>query len=566
MKIGLRGANMSQTVINRKLAKFIKSTNHGLAMSLLIAGGYCQGYAICYSAMDSIGKLPWWKAALHAVATWDLNPESLEKEVDLPQQDGRQTLRDVFTKVLDFIVFQQSLRNKQTNNFLLADQTQETIFKEKGELEIVGSDKKIKKIADKKSVEGTFTKEQISRLLDEKMMSGKMTNISSNNHVVSVFYHDPHWGIYNPNYSHSSIESMQKYYGTKEELVDEIIRVQSNSIKIQICSLDEKMKVTFPDFPPPTLSIENLSLLVGNSDFGKLINKETEGKPEEIIKLLVSKNNKGKMGLGKIAADNSSVIPNMLRIIAKSKESLGELVKALIAQDSDDDEFINIQKLLALTPDPEGKMPLTDRIWMSIDKLLLESAEEKITLTPEEKANTEYSACLLRYSYISMDGFNVFRSTITQHLAMKAKESLPLLLDIISETKEGPEYLARALSLKNNVGLTDLHVIAQCAPKSLPKYLRIIAKAENGMQIINDVLRMRIGKNSPWSGWSGLKIIYKFAPATYPLALKYKWKALPRGTKKVIIGASAIAALGVFAYVRRKPAATAGSLSSPTPF
>lgn len=143
---------MSQFIIVNKLAKFIQHSNSKLGISMVIAGGYCQGLSVCYAVMKKTGKQAWWQAALHAVVSWDLTKSSLDEEISLPQQEQLHTLREIFTRVLNYVVFHQSSSSILEKNFLITDQNQSSLLSEGGEFELLGVDKTIKKIQSSRSL------------------------------------------------------------------------------------------------------------------------------------------------------------------------------------------------------------------------------------------------------------------------------------------------------------------------------------------------------------------------------------------------------------------------------
>lgn len=227
-----------QTIILSKLSKFLRLTNDNETKSLqeALKEGHCFGFSVCHAAMDAIGKLAWWEAALLAVVNWDGTKESLERKVFLPQAESAQTLREIFERVLNYVVYHQMNSLKE----------QASLFDSASNLFEISDAGQIKKLSkNSKSSLGSFNSEQLNAFLKDEMPPAMLIARSgAKKHAIRIGYkpEEKLWFVYDPNYGISVKENVKLYknFETKQAMVKEINAILGSNVEIRKGEIDHK--------------------------------------------------------------------------------------------------------------------------------------------------------------------------------------------------------------------------------------------------------------------------------------------------------------------------------------
>lgn len=493
---------MTQSIILEKLSKFIHTRRPDLA-KYLVSQGFCQGFSVAYAAFLSQQKQEWWETLLYVVATSDVeHPESLECVIHLPQQERPQLLREIFERALNYIVPSQALKDPSVKDFLLDDQTQSFFEKD---FQVVGLDKKIKKIQHKAVAAGNMTKEEIVNLFDEKMWAGKIGFAQNYKHVITIWYNEQNhkFCCYNSNYDHTCLETIHKEFAEKSKFVDEVISILGNAVNICVCSLDEKETVSFPSYVeligPKLLNNNGMQniywdaphlLLVQNKEgntwfqivaqfatnllmeFSKRALEESKDGPEKIAQALRITNKIGKSGLDVLVDYAPSLIPGLINWAVTSPEGRNKIVELLFLQSKNKDTGLNIvacyaPALLPRLLDEIKSLGATDNLMSAL-------------ALPGERNWTSLHA-IIRY----------------------APHCLPKIIELAAESKNGIYKISQALITQTSRGNTCLHLMSETrAISSLLPLLRMIAVSPEAEALV--ILALRLKNNG---GDSALYII-----------------------------------------------------------
>lgn len=266
---------------------------------LLEDGGHCFGFSLTFGAMRQIGKLDWWVKALRAIATWDGNLSSLEREM---VHHPKQTLKDIFNRVLNYVVMSHALEGAaaifpdidqfnilkpDAHNLDKPDSKKDSVnvpverirrsYFELVDNEAKKGDGPIKTIKTRKKIAGHFTRTQLKKLLGSvSSLKNSIILVHCIDHTICISYKKPTWNIYDPNYDHKRKNII---YKTNKILqcADEIRRILGDSIAIEIASFDKNVSMNFPEYD--RLIRESPLTLLDNDGFRML----SESSPKTLI-------------------------------------------------------------------------------------------------------------------------------------------------------------------------------------------------------------------------------------------------------------------------------------------
>jgi len=441
-----RNLIMSQSIILHKLARFLELTNKTATLPLCedlhTSEGHCQGFSVCFAAMNLIDKLDWWEAAINAVALWDENPSTLKKKIKLPNGDSDETYAQIFERVLNYIVFYQVDTDSQFYpNIKINRINWNKIFIPGSKyFDILCPDKKIRRIKERKTAAGFFTVNQLNHLLDPSLMSETMCFVYSPVHVITVSYKKPNWILYDPNYDHDVPvgQPIHKTFKTKKSLINEILKIQGNSLAIVYAAFKEERKILFPQV-------------------------------DEIIKLKASTLLK-EHGLEIICAYAATLLPKILKQSTKSRQTADVIADGIVAHDSTG--WTGLHIIIRLCP--------------RLLPLILEYCSES------SKCATSIALALSLVEHST-------NKTGLDMLVEEAANYLPLILSYVEQSTKGKDLIAFALAHQSEVGITGLYKIAKYAPHYLPRILDYISQSNHAP----DALAMALAVKSPEgeSGW-----------------------------------------------------------------
>lgn len=343
--------------------------------------------------------------------------------------------------------------------------------------------------------------------------------ISKKEHIICIFKDEAGWGIYDPNFSHRNIESMQRMFKTKEELASTVGEILGTNLYFKIVSFEKGSKTVSE---PKPLVVEPINELIAPMLNNKELmlralelNTESKEVPDEqkaknksakvwdlIIEAHFSKDDEGRIGFNQLFIHSPQLIDRILEITSQSEKYSSKFAKALVLQDDSfrDSSFETLKKLFGFVPDPKQKMDKYNRLWLGIDKSMQECisihSESKevvqTNITQDEKEKNETLAYEVLAECVGCAPESRF--TITQRFVSLRPEGLLKYLKFISCMKEGPNYLAQASLLMNNMDGNDMTsmmyraIVGLVPVEPLLLYFDIIGGTDKGLEQIQKLL------------------------------------------------------------------------------
>ncbi len=262
---------MSQSVIldNFILYLHLKKTEKNsqynpVIVDNLIQGfreGNCWAFSLCY-AVEAQENLNYWRIMLFEAYHWSGTPGALTKDIFLPGSLGKEkiTLGDLFEKLIHYIAFHQL--SQSTRSFLTVYEAHEywqeahytfarsvpsVDFKNLSHHNILGTGVKcfelisnkheVKHIQGDVTIKDKFIEKELSYLLDANTIKDSICLIYTDKHAIAIIYDRGLLGVYDPNYPHDSILTLDKFFDNKSKLAEEIIRILGNELTIKLASL-----------------------------------------------------------------------------------------------------------------------------------------------------------------------------------------------------------------------------------------------------------------------------------------------------------------------------------------
>lgn len=547
-----------QPIIMQKLADFIslKKKLNPLEMDQEIFDANIQafstdfsyGFALCYSAMDSINQREWWEISLVAITRWD----GREASLSLTIKDTKQTLTEIFERVMHYLIFSQSdlLQLKHSIApidkgiclyYPLHSRKQQMCslrpdFESKSKnlsFEIMASDNKIQKIQHSDSIAGTFSPEDLALLLDENNLNKRIYLLQSYFNTITITYSpkDLTWILYNPKYNHASSETMHNIFPLTDKLLlcEEVLHILGRSIIItKSCyeeNKEEKYVTTFPYFEE-LVRRKPLSLMENNgiqfisevipSYLPRLLNEALESK-EDLTKFnsILSFNSQ----ITKYLTDLQLL--RLIFFIDKSKETQKSIPLLLAAESQTGssgyelivrEDSTKLSQMLTLMVESKNVFSGLARKsgkkgWNGLHMIayhvphlvpkalaLLESNKKACFFIREE--NNEQKTSL---DFIKLYAPNTFRQLLLEEpegLGIVAKYgNLPQVIKQISISNTIFVTMMYGLTSKNKFEESGLYLAMQYAPQALEDLLNRIAEVNNSAHFILDAL-VSIDKNN----------------------------------------------------------------------
>lgn len=239
---------MTQMQILGAIDKFLAVTNPKAHTHLteILKGGHCFGFTVVYAAMRKIGMGNWWKAMLHVVISWDGDPKKLDEKLILPQTKNIVTVRQIFSKVIDFVIPHQVGKE---NTFRRYHITQMNMLSASGEyFEIFDVNGTKHTIAGNNCIAGAFTKDTLIKLLHEQHISDGICLLRNSDHVISISFENDKWIVYDSNYSHDSLDTMHKEFTSKDEMLNEVVAIQGVVLALEVAWFHGESREIFNPF------------------------------------------------------------------------------------------------------------------------------------------------------------------------------------------------------------------------------------------------------------------------------------------------------------------------------
>ncbi|MBA3661859.1 MAG: hypothetical protein H0W64_09035 [Gammaproteobacteria bacterium] len=482
---------MPQRLIKQKLAWFLKLTNPdnqeiASLADYLTSDGFCHGFSISYGSMLVIAdKQAWWEAALIAIAVCPYKASALEEWITLPGADHNNAvqLKDIFTRVLNYIVYHQASDHPSVTPFQPKHLDQLNILTKFFEFLHEG---KIYKIEQLKSIAGYFSIDSLEQSLNANTIAGNICLLQAPQHTICLAYKDNRWILYDPNYLHTSPYTIHRIFNTKRALAREIIQCLGSSIGITVAAFDHTKVIGFPEFEK-LLKLNTAEFI---QDYGLYAMAETAPEllptvinslvknPSEDYRFAVAMMRSTPDGLNTlqmIALSSPSCLQQALQILARSDYGAACFAKALQQENS------------------KNLLPLHTLALSDLDTVSL--ALEIASRTQEGIDAVTNSLCILTDTHCS--AFFL--------LGYYASKTLPTILRIADQSNCGSISIAQALFLKSEK-ILGLEALAYIAPQCVMKAIQIAVKGQEGLAILIS------GMYSPQGKVSGIDIIKEYIP------------------------------------------------------
>jgi hypothetical protein len=505
---------MSQELILKNLAAFLDKVVEGnqkpklaaqraqfveLLKKDLTGHGFCFGFSVCHAAMDAIGKLDWWEAALMAVANWDGKQDPQQTFYVLPGSRTNKpvTLASIMKRVLNYVVQNHaSSSDKSYQNFKLQDTKQAVFLKEqtlidekksfnskssvsKNEtpthyFEILDEKNQVKTIQHKIRLTGYMSDKQLNKFLDAKMIEGNLVMASSLGHTVRLGFKNNKWFIYNPNDPHNLKKSLDekkeesphiyKEFDTKEEMILALTKKMGNTLDLEFATLDPKRELLFPEYEKllqskdaSKLFLEDGLVMIGRyapEYFESILEMATDA-PEDIASGFIQRGHgvysPGLHHIMKLDNDSPPIkhFERLIQIASESKEFPGQI--ALSISDIDEKQQSGLHMTLLYHPE--------------LLPILLKAAE-KSNEWPRQAADALQNE----------DKHNL--NTGLHMLAKYAPAAIVVrVIEASGKSKHGARSLLSALCAVNKAGKTGRHALHKFPAKEKENILNAIVVA-----------------------------------------------------------------------------------------
>jgi hypothetical protein len=506
---------MTQGLVLDNLKKFLKHTNPSTSPELekLLDEGHCFGFSFCFGAMKKIGKLKWWEAALAAVANWNGDPDTLDKIIVLPNTEANSSLRNIFERVFNYIIFHQQGELLSTLIFehpvSYAVSQHNMLTPDKSNFEIINADGDIEKIKRREHIAGYFLREDLDFLLNEVHIKGAVCLLENRGHVISIDYDykEGKWILYDPNFLHLNTDKMHSTFNSKEELIDKILLILENALCIEMIYIEKTL--------PPDKKEQSAT-----NYFDLFLNNLTPNKTLSLLK---------ERGISVIAAYTPENLDRMLKLASTSKQSSKLLIEALAATTKtgwtglqsvaryapqDLPQLLEIVKPFPQSPNllAQALAATNDNGWAGLQTVARHAPQYLPQLLEIVKPFPQSPKLLAQtLAATTKDGW-----TSLQMVARYAPQALPQLLEIVKPFPQSPKLLARALAATNQDGCTGLQAVEQYSPQALSQLLEIVKPfPQNPEQLAQALATTRK------DGWAGFHTVAQDSPQALFELLEY---------------------------------------------
>jgi len=451
--IGARWANnkvlddSDQGVIIENLEKFLQLTtkpSHELLTA--IRRGLCRGLSITNGVMRVIGKREWWQNALVEFANWDGHPKSLEETIIIP---GLQSKTPINKKQLFNIIFHFVLQAQITHydgldygfdiERWLDNTTPNTSF-----LGLIDQNNQPKPIMDR-AISPMLDTSDLNFLLTTNLL-GNINNtiyLNSLDHTIEVSF-DPkthNWHIYNPNFPHESIQTMNFTTNSKEKFIDKIQSSLNEKISVEICNFESKDALNESRQIINNIIQTKKLNLIKNGGLTKILTEIPERLPD--ILAAISNEKDANNILLQCLNDKSKEISNWFILFNFAAEQVPEVLKFLSNSPTAVDTVLRNISTCDI---------FKENCWHAIvcKPAIIQSVLDYIATAPDAEVRVAKGLC-----QPDIDGM-----TPLSMLCGSFPQFLPLIFGFISKSPEASQILAAGLNAPDKSSKTPLDFMA----------------------------------------------------------------------------------------------------------
>lgn len=267
----LIGAMSHQDIILKNLVKFIEvleQTEPDIDKEIIkkikylfdpdshARSGHCFSFALCAGAMDEMGLLPWWEAALktiYSIKPDEITPEKLKEEVLLPQANEGKAIKlnELFNRMVNYIFYNFS----HLGTPWTVASTQERFLRNPKNFDFL-KEGNINKLKQRKVVAGNFDEFDFDTLFGNgDPLKNHIWLIHSPGHTMRISFSDGKWKIYDPDEDFAN-ESFQMSFDDKSDFIKKLFRqLKTSSIAFEVVSLKDKPPILLPKIDLSNASI-----------------------------------------------------------------------------------------------------------------------------------------------------------------------------------------------------------------------------------------------------------------------------------------------------------------------
>lgn len=414
---------MTQAIIIKKLHKIFSPTNPELTARMIDddkascgVRGHCEALSIVQAAMNALGYRQWWNNVLVTLATTDVKQIDAPVQIPGSRSDKPVPLKNVAQRVLDYVLPQQVIGHDHSDSY--CKNVTDRLDPAKKLFNVVDEKGQVKTIQHRAKIAGYFTEEQLMACFDENMVADTICLVRNRDHSINVHNDKQDWYVYDPNYDHASLKTINKLCKTKQEIVKELLTIQGNSISLEVATFDPQKKLSFPEYDKLIESdavnlLREDGLLVLAVDAPEYLEKiilaaiKTPEGCNNIARGLCCARQTGTTGFQMIARNAPAVLPVVIACLKKYKESPDVLAKAIA--------IVTIDNVCGL-----------------------------------------------------------------HDLAQYARNVVPDVISCIKDSKEGPDALAKGVSVVDKRGWSGLHMLMHYAPKAVPAVILCLKDSKEG--------------------------------------------------------------------------------------
>lgn len=240
----------TQYILIKRLKSYVSLLGHQENYELLAflekCQGLCFGLSLCRGAMQVMGLLDWWNAALFTLISWSGTPQTLQQIVVLPQETQANTLDTLFQRILNYLITLQGTY-LSNDKFKCFDQLKFLKTKNNSFLMVVQDSLRqdqIKKIEHVEAIAGHFSTKELNYILttENNAELGKdyFIMIVSRNHACMISKQQCCWSFYDSDYK----VHQAKKFNTLAKMTADIISSLGSDLALLAITLDRNINLS----------------------------------------------------------------------------------------------------------------------------------------------------------------------------------------------------------------------------------------------------------------------------------------------------------------------------------
>jgi len=476
--------------------------------------GLCFGFAVCDATFHRLGKTNWWLHVKEVMANWDGSSAALEKRYRLRDSEKEESLKYIFERVLNYILFNYASFNiPGPPSFFPTKNSQINFLKPISELtpaekefwsgfELSDRDEKnkpiVRKIQSRASFGGYFEQNTWAHFLKQNhgTIASSISLLHNHEHSCALCADEKFWYFYNSD----DREGKPRIYSLEDtdQLASLIQQEMGKSIGLQCASYDKNIQLNTANVYSEPLDEKNeataqllkekgLHLMASYAPHALLAlikNPPSSETRKNIAQALVTKDVESWTGFDWLVERAPTTIPALLDLARTDSDIRESLTQALIAKAGES--------------------------WTGFDRLVYHLPATIPVLFDLAKTNSDIreslAQALIAKAGESWSGFD--------RLVYIAPATIPALLQLATTNSDIRESIAQALIERNNDGWTGFHLLARYASDTIPA---LVYLARANLDIRKKVAEAISLKDA--NGSTGFDILGESAPGSIVLLI-----------------------------------------------